>query len=74
MSDLFKYDVRVRARLLESGEISEEEIGKRLAALPDVSDRCDTVELQQPAIGRGGAQAAADDDDDDDDDDAGDET
>jgi hypothetical protein len=52
MSDpeLFKYDVRVRRRMVEAEQISEEEVARRLEALPDLADECEELALRQPAL------------------------
>lgn len=46
----FKYDVRVRARMMDRGAISDEEIAKHLSALPDLEKRAVTLVLEQPAL------------------------
>ncbi|HEY4158960.1 MAG TPA: hypothetical protein VGM29_12715 [Polyangiaceae bacterium] len=48
--DQFKYDVRVRERLLRSGDLSEADLKKHVDALADVSDQLVEVELKQPAL------------------------
>lgn len=72
MSDLFKYDVRVRSRMLEKGLVSEPELAERAAKLPDLTAQAAIVELPQPALGGGAtttlpasATRPANDDDDD---------
>lgn len=52
MSDreLFMYDVRVRDRFLSEGAITKADIDRRLAALPDLADQCEEVDLEQPAL------------------------
>lgn len=52
MSDreLFMYDVRVRDRFLSEGAITKADVDRRLAALPDLADHCEEVELEQPAL------------------------
>lgn len=47
----FKFDVRIRARLLNKKHITDSEVGKHLEALPDLDAACDTVTLSQPAVG-----------------------
>ena len=52
MSDreLFMYDVRVRDRFLSEGAITKADVDRRLAALPDLADHCEEVDLEQPAL------------------------
>ena len=46
----FKYDVRVRERMLKRGLLTESELGKHIDALTDVTDQVVEVELKQPAL------------------------
>jgi hypothetical protein len=46
----FKYDVRVRERMLKRGLLTESELGKHVDALADVTDQVIEVELKQPAL------------------------
>jgi hypothetical protein len=58
-SELFKYDVRVRERMLKKGLLADKDLGRHLEALPDREAACERVVLEQPAIGRhepGGAR------------------
>jgi hypothetical protein len=48
----FKYDVRVRERMLKRGELTEAELTKHVEALGDVNDLVVEVELKQPALQR----------------------
>jgi len=48
----FKYDIRVRERMLRRGALTESELGKHTAALADVNDLVIEVELKQPALQR----------------------
>lgn len=52
MSDphIYKFDLRVRHRLIDKGVISSTEVQEHLANLPDVGDKADTMELSQPAL------------------------
>ena len=50
--EFFKYDVRVRERMLRKGLLSESDLGKHVDALADVSDQVVEVELKQPALQR----------------------
>jgi hypothetical protein len=51
-SELFKYDVRVRERMLKQRLITEKDVASHLAALPDRDTACEEVRLEQPGIGR----------------------
>jgi hypothetical protein len=46
----FKYDVRVRERMLKRGLLTESELSKHVDALTDVTDQVVEVELKQPAL------------------------
>jgi len=46
----FKYDVRIRARLLAKGLVTEAEVTKHLDGLADVQPHADYIELAQPAL------------------------
>lgn len=46
----FKYDVRVRERMLKRGLLTEGELTKHVDALADVTDQVIEVELKQPAL------------------------
>ena len=46
----FKYDVRVRERMLKRGILTEGELAKHVDALADVTDQVVEVELKQPAL------------------------
>jgi len=48
--DVFKYDVRVRDRMLRAGRITSEEVGRILEALPDLESSVESVPLNQPAL------------------------
>jgi hypothetical protein len=50
MPESFKFDVRVRERLLAKGELTEAEIEKNLEALPDSAANAIPIELKQPAF------------------------
>lgn len=49
-SELFKYDVRVRERMLRKGLIEEAEVSKRLDGLPDLEGKYIEFDLKQPAL------------------------
>jgi len=46
----FKYDVRVRERMLKRGLLTEAELAKHIDAATDVTDLVVEVELKQPAL------------------------
>jgi hypothetical protein len=46
----FKFDVRIRERMLAKRVVSEAEVTKHLEALPDVEAHSDVVDLTQPAL------------------------
>ena len=48
--EFFKYDIRVRERMLKRGELSASELSKHVDALADVADQVIEVELKQPAL------------------------
>ncbi len=62
-------DVRVRERNLRSGALTEKDLEKQLAALPDLADQAEPFAIAQPAL----AQPVDLGDDDDDDDVEGDD-
>ncbi|MCA9585679.1 MAG: hypothetical protein KC657_10005 [Myxococcales bacterium] len=57
-------DNRVRDRLIKAGAVSEKDIEKAIAALPDLESHCETISIPQPAL-----DLPEEDDDQDDDDD-----
>jgi hypothetical protein len=56
--DIFKFDVRVRERLLKSGRLTLEELGKQIEGLPDIEELAVNLELDQPALGRSDGSSA----------------
>jgi hypothetical protein len=48
--EFFKYDIRVRERMLKRGILTDGELGKHVDALADVADQVIEVELKQPAL------------------------
>jgi hypothetical protein len=48
--DMFKFDVRVRERMLRSGRITTEDVNRVLEALPDLENSVESVALNQPAF------------------------
>jgi hypothetical protein len=57
--DIFKYDVRVRDRMLRAGRITTEEIARVLDALPDLDASLEIVTLNQPALDAAAVAAAS---------------
>lgn len=49
--ELFKYDVRVRDRMLRARRLTEAQVSSHLERLADASDRCETLVVNQPALG-----------------------
>jgi hypothetical protein len=48
--EFFKYDIRVRERMLKRGMLTDAELSKHVDALTDVADQVIEVELKQPAL------------------------
>ncbi len=44
------WDIRVRERNLKSGALTDKDVEKHIAALPDLEGQTDPVTLAQPAI------------------------
>lgn len=57
-------DVRVRERNLKSGAITEKDIEKHLAALPDLADQAESFATSQPALAQPEQPAAEESSDD----------
>lgn len=57
--EIFKYDVRVRERMLRAGRVSTDEIDQVLGALPDLEASAELVPLSQPALDSAPMGAAA---------------
>ena len=51
-SEIFKFDVRIRERMLRKGTLSEAEVGKHLESLSDVAAQGEDLVLRQPALHR----------------------
>lgn len=45
----FRFDTRIQQRMLKKGEVSADELEKRLAALPDREGDSLVLDLAQPA-------------------------
>ena len=56
--EMFKFDVRVRERMLRGGRITVDEVNGLLQSLPDVESECEDVLLAQPALDLAAAAAA----------------
>jgi len=67
MSDpeIFKFDVRVRDRMLRSGRLKADELEKLLSALPDVESEAEPLGLGQPALSRSDVDLSSEDEEDD---------
>ena len=46
----FRFDVRIQERMLKKGAIAEDELKQRLAALADVADQSEIIELDPPGV------------------------
>ncbi len=68
MSDpeTFKFDVRVRDRMLSSGRLKADELEKLLVALPDLEAEAEPLGLGQPALSHPDADEFGDDDEEED--------
>lgn len=62
-------DVRIRERNLKSGALTEKDVEKYLASLPDLEGETEPFGVPSPALAGGGVDTSADDADDEDDDD-----
>ena len=51
-SESFKFDVRIRERMLRKGTLSDAEVGKHLEGLSDVAAQGEDMVLRQPALHR----------------------
>lgn len=50
--EAFKFDVRVRERMLRRAAITDAELARHLEALRDLESQCDEMPLKQPALAR----------------------
>ena len=50
MDEDFRFDIRIRDRMVQAGNITKEEVEARLAALKDVEPESELVDLEQPAL------------------------
>lgn len=46
----FRFDVRIRERMLKKGNVGREELERRLAALPDKAEQSEIIELDPPGV------------------------
>jgi hypothetical protein len=52
-------DIRIRGRRAVWTQDERQDLDESLKKLPDVADKCEHVQLPQPAVSGGGARAAA---------------
>jgi hypothetical protein len=45
------WDIRVRERMLKAGTLTDKDVEKHIASLPDNAEQTDAVSIAQPAIG-----------------------
>ena len=45
------WDIRVRERNLKSGALTDKDVEKQKASLPDLDAQADTITMAQPALG-----------------------
>jgi hypothetical protein len=45
------WDIRVRERMIKNGTLTDKDLEKHIASLPDQSDHAEPVSMPQPAIG-----------------------
>jgi hypothetical protein len=45
------WDIRVRERMLKAGTLTDKDVEKHIASLPDHAEQTDAVTIPQPAIG-----------------------
>jgi hypothetical protein len=49
MNTEFRFDVRIRQRMLNKGLITPEQVEQHEKALPDLEQQCEVIPLEQPA-------------------------
>jgi hypothetical protein len=49
MNTEFRFDVRIRQRMLDKGLITAEQVDQHEKALPDLEQHCEVIALEQPA-------------------------
>lgn len=57
-TDQFKFDIRIRDRMMHKGGLSEQDVQRHIEGLTDAAERGLTVELKQPALMRFDAERA----------------
>jgi hypothetical protein len=45
------WDIRVRDKMLKSNTLTDKDVEKQVAALPDLAEQAEPVTIAQPAIG-----------------------
>ncbi len=60
--NLWLMDVRVRERNLKSGALTDKDVEKYLASLPDLESDTESFAMSQPALAGGSREVAATDD------------
>jgi len=45
------WDIRIRDKMLKSATLTDKDIEKQVAALPDLAEQTEPVTIAQPAIG-----------------------
>lgn len=68
--NLWLMDVRVRERNLKSGAVTDKDVEKYLAALPDLESDSEAFGVPSPALSGGTPGVSDDEDEDEDEDDA----
>jgi hypothetical protein len=46
----FRFDVRIRERMLKKGAVGREELDRRLTSLPDMAEQAEIIELDPPGV------------------------
>ena len=50
-AELFKFDIRVRERMLKRGQLNDSDLQRHLSSLEDLESKCSRVDQPQPALG-----------------------
>ena len=45
------WDIRVRERMIKAGTLTDKDVEKHIAQLPDLAEHVEPVSMTQPAIG-----------------------
>ena len=67
-NELFKYDVRIRERMLSRGQLKESELTSYLEGLKDLEAEARSVSIPQPALAAASSEDDEDDEEEDEDD------